>query len=133
MTPKIIVEPIIFDKTDNFDYKFFCFKGVAKFIQIDFNRFENHTRLYFDRDWNELDFSINTKKSSLQLFKPLNFEQMLEVAGKLSKDFEFIRVDLYTNGKQIFVGELTNWPESNILNFIPPKKEKEASQLLFKE
>jgi hypothetical protein len=33
---------------------------------------------------------------------------MLDVARALSRDFNLIRVDLYTNGENIHVGELTN-------------------------
>ena len=33
---------------------------------------------------------------------------MLEAAAKLAKGFSFIRVDLYTNGTDFKVGEITN-------------------------
>lgn len=133
LTPKLIVEPLIFDTIYNEDYKFFCYKGKAKFVQVDIDRRANHTRLYFDRDWNEQAFSILKKKSSLTFGKPVNFNDMLTLADELSADFEFIRVDLYTNGKQIYVGELTNWPENGNGYFVPRESEKIASNLLFSE
>ena len=133
LTPKVIVEPLIFDKSNNEDYKFFCFNGKAKFVQVDIDRRENHTRLYFDRDWKEQEFSISKKKYSNQCVKPDNYELMLAVADELSKDFEFIRVDLYTDGKQIYVGELTNWPENGDGYFVPRSSEIKASDLLFSE
>jgi len=133
LTPKLIVEPLIFNKTNNEDYKFFCYKGKVKFVQIDIDRKTNHTRLYFDRDWNEQDFSILYPKSSKNIDKPSNFNSMLRLAEKLSKDFNFIRVDLYTNGERIYVGELTNWPGNGNEYFVPRKAEKSASNLLFYE
>jgi len=131
LKPKLIVEPLIFDTTNNEDYKFFCYKGKVKFVQVDIDRRTNHTRLYFDRDWSEQEFSIMKKKSSKKFDKPVNFDTMLSVSDELSKDFEFIRVDLYTDGEKIYVGELTNWPENGNGYFVPREAEKNASNLLF--
>ena len=123
--------PLIFDTTNNEDYKFFCFNGEAKFVQIDIDRRTNHTRLYYDRDWNEHEFSILKAKSSKRFDKPVNYELMLALADTLSKDFEFIRVDLYTDGEHIYVGELTNWPECGLGYFVPRNSEITASKVLF--
>ena len=115
LRPKLIVEPLIFDTTVNEDLKFFCYKGQARLIQIDFNRHKCHTRLYLDRHWNRLEFSMNKPITDEQFSIPPNHEDLIGLADQLSEDFEFIRVDLYTNGHSIFVGELTNWPEKIIL------------------
>lgn len=131
LAPKIIIEPIIFNTTNNNDYKFFCYKGVSKFVQVDIDRRKNHCRLYFDRNWKKLDFSINKDQSNKIIQKPNNFEIMLKIADNLSKDFEFIRIDLYTDENKIYVGELTNWPENGNLYFRPKKSEYLASKLLF--
>ena len=133
LQPKVIVEPLIFDSTNNEDYKFFCYKGKAKFIQIDVDRFADWTRLYFDREWNEQDFSIIKPKSKKQFSKPANFTKMLQVADKLSSEFEFVRVDLYTDENDIFVGEITNWPENGNGYFVPNSGEVVASKILFSE
>ena len=44
---------------------------------------------------------------------------MLEVAHELSKDFPFVRVDLYNVGGKIYVGELTFYPWSGYVQFTP--------------
>ena len=131
LQPKLIVEPLIFDTTNNEDYKFFCFKGKAKFIQIDIDRRTSHKRLYFDREWNEQEFSILKAKSTKTIVQPVNLKEMIHLADKLSADFEFIRVDLYTDGNTIYVGELTNYPENGNGYFLPKEAEKIASDLLF--
>lgn len=131
LTPKIIVEPLIFDRTNNDDYKFFCYKGRAKFVQVDIDRWTNYVRLFFDREWNQQEFTTLKKKSIKSIKKPGNFESMLRIADCLSKDFEFIRVDLYTDGEDIYVGELTNWPGNGIIYFVPKSSEETASKLLF--
>ena len=131
LKPKIIIEPLIFNSIDNMDYKFFCFKSKVKFIQVDIDRNYNHSRNYYDRSWKKLNFSILKPKSKKKIKKPKNFKKMLELAELLSKDFEFIRIDLYSNNKKIFIGEVTNWPENGNGYFIPRYAEIKASKLLF--
>ena len=99
-------------------------------IRVEVGR-KNHTRIYFDRDWKEQEFSIKKPKAKIMINRPKNFESMLKLADQLSLDFEFIRVDLYTNENEIYVGELTNWPENGKGYFVPPESEITASRLLF--
>lgn len=132
LQPKIIVEPLIFDSTNVEDYKFFCYKGKVGFIQIDLDRYIDHTRLYYDAEWNELEFSINYKRSLKRLPKPENIKEMISIAEKLSSKLEFIRVDLYTDGERIIVGELTNYPGNCNERFVPVEAENIASNILFK-
>ncbi len=131
LEPKIIIEPLIFDSKNNEDFKFFCFKGKVSFIQVDLDRQINHTRLYYDTSWKKLDFSILKPKSNLDFKKPKNLQQLINLAEKIGEDFEFIRVDLYTNEKQIFIGEITNWPENGKGYFIPKDSENLASKMIF--
>ena len=46
---------------------------------------------------------------------------MIRIARILSRDFDFIRVDLYSLGKKIYCGELTFHPGGGFSNFIPKK------------
>lgn len=129
--PKIIIEPIIFDNTNNLDYKFFCYNGNVKFLQVDIDRHTNHTRIFFDDQWRELDFSVIYPKSKKLISKPNNFSEMIQVASRLSSHFSFARVDLYSDGVNIFVGEITNVPENMSGVFIPRDAEEEFSKILF--
>lgn len=131
LKPKVIVEPLIFNNKNVEDFKFFCFNGEPRFIQVDIDRYINHTRKFFDTNWKELDFLIVYPKSDKPFAKPNNFDEMLSVAKVLSKNFSMIRVDLYSDGNQLYVSELTNVSENAGGNFIPPKAEIEASKLLF--
>ena len=62
-----------------------------------------------------------------------NFESVLKLADRLSLDFEFIIVALYTNENVIYVVELTNWPENGTGYFVPRESEITASRLLFND
>ena len=132
LIPKIIVEPIIFEGTPLIDYKIFCYNGKAKYIQTDCDRHTNHNRLYYSLDWQSLDFTMNYQKSEKLLPKPKLLNEMIELAEKLSAHLSLVRIDLYTNDKDILVGEMTHCNGSGGgEQFTPPEKEQEISALLF--
>jgi len=110
LKPKVIVEPLIFGNSNPTDYKIFCYMGKPKLIQLDIDRYIEHTEKFFDSDWNEMPFSIHYPRSRRTVEKPKNLDKMLEVAGLLSSHFNFVRVDLYSNGEECYVGEITNCP-----------------------
>lgn len=131
LRPKIIVEPLLFDSDNIEDYKFFCWKGRPKLIQVDSNRYSDHRRDIFDIRWNKMPYSIAYPTSDEAIPPPKNLPHMLEVAEKLSSYFHSIRVDLYTNGNDIFVGELTNCHGSANKRFIPLSGEEHFSRIFF--
>lgn len=108
--PRIIVEKYMEDYKikELRDYKFFCFKGNPKLIQVDFNRFQNHKRNVYDLNWKLLDLEIHYPSDrSVKIKKPKNFKKMIDIAKKLSADIPFVRVDLYNVNGKIYFGELT--------------------------
>ena len=109
LEPKIIVEEFFSadGKTPPADYKIFCFEGCPRLILVDVGRFQRRTRNFYDPSWNRLEMTIN-HPPGVQDERPANLEEMLDVARQLSKPFSFIRVDLYTIGDRIKIGELTN-------------------------
>lgn len=131
LQPKIIIEPLIFEGADLEDYKIFCMNGAPRMIQVDLDRHIAHSRRYYDADWNELDFSIKYPRATRSVPRPENLAHMLEVAAALSKQFWFTRVDLYSNGRTLLVGELTHVPDNAGGRFIPPEAETAASERVF--
>lgn len=131
LKPKVIIEPILFDNDNLRDYKIFCYKGEPKLIQVDVNRYIRHERKFYDRNWQELPFTLNLPLYHGTIEKPNNLDDMLRVARELGKYFEFIRVDLYTNNTRIYVGELTSFPGNIEGDFIPLSSEEQASSILF--
>lgn len=111
LTPKVIVEPLIFGSDNLSDYKIFCYMGKPKLIQVDIDRYIEHTEKFYDTEWNEQPFSIHFPSSTNQVLeKPKNLDTMLAVASSLSSYFNFVRIDLYSNGEECLVGEITNCP-----------------------
>jgi len=131
LAPKVIVEPLIFGSTNVDDFKIFCWRGVPRFVQQDFDRHTNHTRKIFDTQWNEQDFSIIYPRSKVAAPKPGTLDEMLAVARALSAPFSFIRIDLYSDNQQVLVGEITNCSANAGGFFLPRAAEFKASELMF--
>lgn len=109
--PRVIVEKYLEDPTRPglFDYKFFCFDGEPLYVYVDtWKGGEHHINMY-DADFTlrkEVSLGYPTDFSS-NIKKPDNYEDMLEVARKLSKDFPHVRIDLYDVNGRIVFGEMT--------------------------
>ena len=131
LKPKIIIEPLIFGSANVEDYKFFCVNGVVKLIQVDVNRYIDHKRMLFDANWAPQSFSLEVPRADTIPKKPANFDEMLEVAQKLAAGFSFVRIDLYSDGKNCLVGEITNCHGNAGQRFIPKSSEERASKMLF--
>lgn len=91
------------------DYKFYCFNGIPRYLDVDADRYTNHIRNYYDMDWNimTLECSLVRSDHSVVIEKPVQFEKMKEMATKLSEPFPFVRVDLYEVEGKVYFGELT--------------------------
>lgn len=102
------------------DYKFFCFNGQVKFVQVDVDRKIDHARSFYDTNWQKLPFfNVENRWTSDEIEKPSNYDEMVEVARKLSEGLPFVRVDLYAlNGKTYF-GEMTFYPANGTKFFSP--------------
>ena len=107
--PKIIIEEYISNNEKNlYDYKFWCFNGKVKYMQFRDDFSSNLKMVFYDLDWNKQTFYYDHPLYDNDLEKPNNFNEMVEIAKNLSKDFSFVCVDLYrlNNGK-VYFGEMT--------------------------
>lgn len=113
------------------DYKIFCFNGMPRFIQLDFDRQTNHRRNIYDINWNLLDVQIKYPKGHDRVFpKPINLEKMLQIASELSKDIPHVRVDLYNVNGKIYFGELTFFHGTGMEIFTPQEWDFEFGKYL---
>lgn len=101
------------------DYKLFCFRGLAQFIQVDLDRFVNHTRVIYDCEWRDTGMRYIYSRGEL-VPKPPRFEEMLRVVERLSADFDFCRIDLYApEPERLLFGEITMNPQGGLGPFTP--------------
>lgn len=128
---RIVIEELIGDiddimskKYDNelIDYKFFCFNGKVFYVYGVNDRHVGISAQFgiYDRDFNKLDVDrLDERHQEVALSKPLNYEQMLDLAEHLSEDFPHVRVDLYNVNGQIYFGELTFYDGSGYMQYSP--------------
>lgn len=115
---KIIIEKYLEDEI--IDYKFLCFNGKVEMLFLCLNR--NTTGLnvdFYSKEWQKLPFERHYKSSNKILEKPSNYEKMLGISEELSKEFDFVRVDLYEINNKVYFGELTFCPGSGLEEFTP--------------
>jgi hypothetical protein len=119
---RIIVEELLNTNSQTLplDYKFFVFHGKVCYIQVDYDRFLNHTRTFYDRNWVVQPFEKGGPRGPIS--DPTDkLDLMIEIAEKLSSDFDFVRVDLYNIGDRVIFGELTFCPGAGMGSFKPWK------------
>lgn len=106
------------------DYKFFCFDGEVKAMFIATERQKEGEDVkfdYFSPQFEPLPFKQSHEHATVLPAKPKHFEEMKEVAAKLSKGKPQVRVDLYEVGDRVLFGELTFFHFSGFAPFYPEK------------
>lgn len=119
--PKILCEKYLVDgsNTGLTDFKFMCFNGEPRIIQVMSERNNGNFLLnHFDLEWNEIHIPRKTvKRNPVVPKKPKNLDEMIEISKILSKDMPFVRIDLYETSLGIFFGEITFYPVSGFMDF----------------
>jgi len=117
--PRIIVEPLLHQANNIIpaDYKFHCYNGKVRFVQVDYNRSNGHNRQFFDSEWNRLDAVVIFPNGNQTFTKPIQLEEMLEVSQKLAYEFELVRVDFLISDEGLFISELSFFPDGGFGKF----------------
>ena len=133
--PRIICERYL-ENTDKtlIDYKFFCFNGEPRFIQLDLDRSNKHSTVFFNPSWETQNFQMSYPPPPPELYPNIHppecLQDMLRIARTLSQEFAFVRVDLYNvHGKPIF-GEMTFYPGAGYAKFMPQEWDRKLGDLL---
>lgn len=111
--PRILAEEFLTQSEGDYiiDYKFFCFNGEAKYVWVKTFHDGKFRNCYYDLKWNKVEDDLNESNFlDVEMGKPENFDEMIEISNKLSKDLIFVRVDLYSIKNKIYFGELTFFP-----------------------
>lgn len=116
---KIIAEKYIEEMNGGlYDYKLHCFNGEPVFIQcIGDRNLIDHTgyQMNFTCDWKPLNWIFEDYPVfSYGVPKPKCLAEMVDIARALSKDFPYVRVDLYEISGKVFFGEMTFTPAAGI-------------------
>lgn len=125
LKPGIIVEELL-TNTENpeagiNDYKIFCYNGKPEYIVVDVDRYIGHKRNFYNTDWENLHVTSDCPAADREVERPKKLNEMLKISSILSEGFPYVRVDLYEVGEQVFFGEMTFYPWSGYVQFIPDK------------
>jgi hypothetical protein len=129
---KILIEHFLDgpDGQSPYDYKIFCFNGNPRFVQVDTDRFSGHRRSFYDLNWQQLPFGLEYPIESRALPRPMGLDKMIEISKKLSKQFPFVRCDLYDCRGKVYFGELTFYPGKGTERFNPRKADMDIGSML---
>ena len=134
VVPRIIAEEFIETEDDELsDYKIFCFNGEPKFLFVGTERQKKGTEVkfdFFDTEFNHLPIRNGHENSSHQILRPKNFEEMLEIAKKLSAGFPQVRVDFYNVNGKIYFGEMTFFHFAGFVPFEPEEWDYKFGDML---
>ncbi len=124
--PRIIAEQYMENDSDSdlMDYKVHCFNGKPKLILVCSQRYSKYGLCedWYDLEWNYLNMGRpNQQKSTIDIPKPENLNEMIEAAERLSYNMPFCRVDFYIVKGKLYFGELTLYPASGFGLFEPKK------------
>jgi len=131
---RIIAEELLINK-DNpeagiEDFKILCFSGKPEYIIVDKDRYIDHRRNFYTTDWKRVRVTTDHEQFEDQYPEPQNLKEMLHIANILSKDFPFVRVDLYNLEGRIYFGELTFYPWTGYVQFTPDSFDFELGDLM---
>lgn len=111
------------------DMKFMFFDETCQFVLWDDDRFGEWSQHYLRPNWSPYEFS------SLQLHqrdippKPFLYDNMLELAKKMAKGFDSIRVDFLFTEDRIILNELTLYRGSGMNPFHPPEWDRKFGDM----
>jgi hypothetical protein len=132
LIPKVIVEPLVFESATITDYKFYCFKGTVKIINVSSKTDKSVKSQDRGPGWNLLwHWGDQEPASSDTVSRPGNLHEMIKACEVIAQYFDLVRVDFYTNGVDLFIGEISHC-DGNACT--PPEsraKEKKAAEILF--
>lgn len=126
--PCIIAEQFMLDETapekSIEDYKFFCFNGEPKVMFVATDRSTDCRFDFYDMEFNHLDLVNIHPNSDKVIEKPKKFEEMKEIAAKLSAGMRHVRIDLYELNGKIYFGEYTFFHGGGFRLCEPPEWER---------
>lgn len=114
--PKIVIEELLVDNGGPpYNFDLFCYNSPAGFdYAVTVARpVRADGSVHFDKHWNLLEGELREGEAD-RIVNPENFDEMLEVAKALSRDFDFVRIDLYNVEGAIYFGEITATPAAGM-------------------
>lgn len=106
--PGIIAEEFLDEGTGHelHDYKFYCFNGKPEYMYVT-NKGSKIFENFYDLNFNPVSISHGFERMTPEFTKPSNFDEMIKLAGILSKGLPFVRIDFFNVNNKLYFGEFT--------------------------
>lgn len=131
---RILAEQLLESESGDIpDYKFFCFNGVPKFLFVATERQKKGEEVkfdFFDINFDHLPLKQGHENAQKIPMKPSQFEEMAELAKKLSEGFIHVRVDFYNVDGRVYFGEMTFFHFSGLVPFVPNEWDEKFGALI---
>ena len=129
---KIIAEKFMVDEsgTELKDYKFFCFDGRCEYMFVATDRPHDTKFDFYDMDFKHLPFKQGHPHATKEIQKPKAFDEMKELAQKLSKGIKQVRIDFYEINGKVYFGEITFFHYSGFTPFEPEEWDYKFGELI---
>lgn len=127
---KIICEKFLGENL--LDYKFFCFNGEPKFMYLSSDLIHDRQAKvgFFYLDGSKMELKREDYANVEEIELPKFYEEMLNMASNLCKDFPFVRVDFFVTNSKYYFAELTFTPGACMMPFNPKSYDLEWGKML---
>ncbi len=126
----IIAEKLLLNPDDSlpYQYEFYCGRGNPLVCRVSCYSPDNQNAqiLFYDiHDWQKLPVQYYLPQiktfapNDMEVENPKNLDEMLRVSAELSSHFPVTRIDLYSVGNRVYVGEITKRPGGGNYPIIP--------------
>ena len=115
------------------DYKFYCFNGEPKYLYISGGMTDHVTARisFYNIDLSEAPFQRGDYSHFEKIpYVPQKYDEMLDIARKLSENIPFVRVDLYEIEGKVYFSELTFYPCNGMMPFEPKEWDRKLGDLV---
>ena len=112
------------------DYKIFCFNGAPTILFVASDRANNVCFDYYDMELNHLDLKQGGDNYYGEVKLPKHFDEMKELAAKISKGIPHVRADFYEINDKVYFGELTFFDSSGFAKFTPEEWDAKLGSLI---
>lgn len=105
------------------DYRCFVFNGAVSHFSVDMRVGDQGYTADYSLDWELLPFHDPDyfPLSPTPLPRPDRLDDMIRLATKVAEGIDFVRVDFFDTGEQVYIGELTFYPGGGFEVFDPPE------------
>ena len=112
------------------DYKIFCFNGEPKVLFVASDRSKKVCFDYYDMNLHHLELKQGGENFNGEVKLPKQFEEMKDLAAKISKGIPHVRTDFYEIDGKVYFGELTFFDSTGMAKFSPEEWDEKLGKLI---